>query len=157
MNKLLNKLFKENIPIVFDYDGVLFEARWYEDRINMRNETEEKLIQAMKNGKNLETQPILHLTEMLKNIKGELFVLSYMHNDIEYNFKKKQIDKYFPMIRQENILKADSIEDKIKYLEDIREKYGKFVYIDDNHAALIMYENHFDDECKFFHVSSLYV
>ena len=36
MNKYLEKCLKENMPVIFDYDGVLFEARWYEERINMR-------------------------------------------------------------------------------------------------------------------------
>ena len=44
MNHYLKHLIKDKrIPIVFDYDGVLFEGRWYEERINMPNETEEKL------------------------------------------------------------------------------------------------------------------
>ena len=47
MNNYLKKCINKKIPIIFDYDGVLFEARWYETRINMQNKTEEKLLAAM--------------------------------------------------------------------------------------------------------------
>ena len=55
MNQYLKKCISAGMPIIFDYDGVLFEARWYKERINMRNETEEMLIESMKRGENLRT------------------------------------------------------------------------------------------------------
>ena len=158
MNKyLIEQINKPNMPIVFDYDGVLFEARWYEDRINMRGETPESLLAAMKRGENLKTDPIGFMTEWVPGLRNDIYILSRMHNNIELNYKKQQLAKFYPSIPQENIIMAISIEDKIIHLEKIREKYGAFIYIDDDHRALMNYENHFDDDCKFFHVSSLYV
>ena len=158
MNNYLNKLIEDNSrPVVFDYDGVLFEARWYEERINMRDETEELLLEAMKRGENLRTAPIGFMVDWVKTLKNDLYVLSYMHNEIEYSNKKKEISEFYPIIPEEHVLMATSPENKIVHLEDIREKYGSFIYIDDNHPALMKYENHFGDECKFFHVSSLYI
>ena len=158
MNKYLTGTIEDpKIPVVFDYDGVLFEARWYEERINMRNETEELLYEAMKRGENLRTAPIPFMTEWVKTLENDLYVLSYMHNDIEYSNKKKQIAQYYPRIPEKNVLMATSPENKIVHLQKILDRYGAFVYIDDNHPALMKYENHFGDECKFFHVSSLYV
>ena len=158
MNSYLLKIIEDiNIPIVFDYDGVLFEARWYVDRINMPGETEELLLKAMQRGENLRTEPIGFMLDWVKDLKNDLYVLSYMHNDIEYSFKKQQIKEYYPVIPVENVIMATSPENKIIHLEKVLSKYGSFVYIDDNHPALIKYENHFGDECKFFHVSSLYV
>lgn len=158
MNKYLKNLLEDvNIPVVFDYDGVLFEARWYEERINMRNETDELLLEAMKRGENLKTAPIGFMLDWVKTLKNDLFVLSFMHNDIEYSNKKRQVAEFYPSIPEGNVIMATSPENKIIHLEKIREQYGSFIYIDDNHPALMRYENHFGDECKFFHVSSLYV
>ena len=158
MNSYLKNIIEDTgIPIVFDYDGVLFEARWYLNRINMRNETEELLLSAMQKGENLRTEPIGFMMNWVKTLKNDLYVLSYMHNEIEYSFKKEQIQKFYSAIPVENVIMASSPENKIIHLEKIRDEYGSFIYIDDNHPALIKYENHFDDKCKFFHVSSLYV
>ncbi len=165
MNKYLESLIKKaEYPVIFDYDGVLFEARWYEDRINMSNETEEKLIEAMKRGENLYTEPLDSvMNQIIHNIKTDIYVLSHMHNNLEYAAKCEQIKKWYPKIPQKHVLMAVSPEDKIKYMEEIRNQYGGFIYIDDSHQHLMTYENYFDDNdrlngfCKFFHVSSLYV
>ena len=93
MNAYLQKVIADtNIPVVFDYDGVLFEARWYEERINMRDENEELLLAAMKRGENLRTAPIGFMVDWVKTLENELYVLSSMHNDIEYDNKKKQVE-----------------------------------------------------------------
>ncbi|MBO7424108.1 MAG: hypothetical protein J6U23_00375 [Clostridiales bacterium] len=158
MNRYLMKQIENpDIPIVFDFDGVLFEARWYEDRINMRGETPESLLKAMQRGENLRTEPISFMTDFVPTLKNDKFVLSRMHNDIEYSYKKEQISRYYPCIPLENVIMATSIDNKEVYLEQIRQKYGAFIYIDDTHQALMKFENDFDDNCKFFHVSSLYV
>lgn len=157
MNKYLQECIDDNMPVVFDYDGVLFEARWYPERINMPNETQEKLYEAHKKGENLYTEPIGYMRNIVESIAGEMFVLSHIHDEIEYKVKCEQISKYFPKIPKENILWAKSVNDKIKYLEQIKDQYGRLVYIDDNHSALIQFENYFSNDCKFFHVSSLYV
>ena len=81
-----------------------------------------------------------------------------MHNEIEYNFKKQQIQKYYPLIPSDHVLMATSVEDKINKLKQIqKDNNNTVIYIDDNHPALIKFENYFDDTYKFFHVSSLYV
>ena len=158
MNSYLKEQISNNsTPIVFDYDGVLFEARWYKERINMRDETDELLLEAMKRGENLDTAPMPFMLEFVKTLKNDLYVLSSMHNEIEYDYKKKQIGKYYPNIPVANVIMASSIDNKIVHLEKILKEYGSFIYIDDTHAALMKYESYFTDECKFFHVSSLYV
>ena len=158
MNSYLKRLIEDkDIPVVFDYDGVLFEARWYEERINMRDETEELLLAAMERGENLRTAPIGFMVDWVRTLGNDLYVLSYMHNKIEYENKKKQVAEFYPEIPTEHVIMATSPEDKTVHLEKIRSKYGSFIYIDDTHPALMKYENHFGDECKFFHVSSLYV
>lgn len=157
MNKYFEKLISSEIPVIFDYDGVLFEARWYEERMNIPNETEEKLLEAVKRGECLDTTPILYMQNIVNAVKGDCFILSHIHNDIEHEFKKKQIAKYFPKIAQENILRADSPNHKMSFLREIEEKYGGFIYIDDNHDVLKKFENIFDTNCKFFHSSSMFV
>ena len=105
MNNYLNKLIEDNSrPVVFDYDGVLFEARWYEERINMRDETDELLYEAMKRGENLVTAPIGFMTEWVNTLENDLYVLSFMHNDIEYANKKKEIAQFYPVIPEEHVL-----------------------------------------------------
>lgn len=158
MNLYLQKLLNEKYgPVIFDYDGVLFEARWYEERINMPNATEEKLKAAMLHGENLFTRPIPFMKELVNSIKTDIFVLSYMSNDIEHKNKVKEISMFYPKIPKENILRAKSPEDKIQFLDKIKQQYGKFIYIDDTMTYLQVFEDYFPSECKFFHVSSLYV
>lgn len=170
MNKQLKHYLHEQnkLPVVFDYDGVLFEARWYEDHINMYNETEEKLIAAFMKGENLYTEPIMSMYPILEKIRAPLYVLSHMHHQIEYDFKCKQLKKYFPIVKVENVVYAHSItfsnasqgKSKVEYLEMLYGEYGGFIYIDDSHQSLILLENHFFariDKCHFYHVSSIYV
>ena len=97
------------------------------------------------------------MMNFVKSLDNKLYVLSHMHNEIEYEFKCRQIEKYYPKIPTDRVLWVHSPEDKIRFMEDIKKKDGSFIYIDDTHPALIMFENYFDDSCKFFHVSSLYV
>lgn len=159
MNKYLEKLLiKNELPVVFDYDGVLFEARWYKETINMRDETFESLLMANMVGENLDTKPISFMKKLVKEHKGNTYyVLSHMHNYIEYDFKRNQIGKYYPNIPVSHVLMATSVDNKTEHLEIIKKMYGGFIYIDDNHPNLMRFEDHFDDSCKFFHVSSLYV
>lgn len=157
MNDYLLKCINTGMPVVFDYDGVLFEARWYKKRINMVNETEEKLIEAHKKGKNLYTKPIPSVMEFVAGLRNEVFVLSHMHTCIEYQVKCKQLELYYPKVKQNHIYAALCIDDKIRYLKDIQKRYHSFIYIDDSYSTLIKFENYFEDTCKFFHVSSLYV
>ena len=158
MNRYLQELLDSgSLPVIFDYDGVLFEARWYRTRINMPDETEEKLFSAMERGENLYTSPIPFMIKLVPAIRSDIFVLSHIHNRIEYEYKCRQIAEYYPVIPQEHILWAHSPESKTGYMQKILETYGGFIYIDDTHPNLVMFENTFDDRCRFFHVSSLYV
>ena len=157
MNQYLKECIENDMPVIFDYDVVLFEARWYKTRINMPNETDDKLLNAMKRGENLYTEPIPFMIRFIAGLKNPLYVLSHMHNEIEFAVKCKQIAKYYPIIPKEHVLWAKSPENKIEYMEQIQKQLGAFIYIDDTHPNLIKFENHFDNSCKFFHVSSLYV
>ena len=160
MNLYLKQLLQDKtIPVIFDYDGTLFEARWFERRINMPNETEEKLRAAHKRGECLITKPITMVIDMVQRINSPIFVLSHIHSSEEYDFKCSQLKKYYTNINLSNLFYATSIEDKINYLERILNSYQSFIYIDDNHQALIKFENHFNDDehCHFFHASSLFV
>jgi len=159
MNKYLEKLLDENkLPVVLDYDGVLFEARWYKERINMPNETHKKLLEAYERGENLKSDPIPSVQEIVRKYKDNTYyVLSHMHGYVEYDFKKKQIEKYYPEIPVNRVIMATSVDNKIEHLDIIQKTHGAFIYIDDTHSSLIKFENTFDETCKFFHVSSLYV
>lgn len=158
MNSYLKQLVSNKaLPVIFDYDGVLFEARWYHSRINMPNETEAMLEMAHKRGENLKTTPLPPVMDWVKTLDNDLYVLSHMHTDIEYDFKKQQIARYYPNISSENVIRAKSPEDKLWHLEQLKDRYSGFIYIDDNHSLLIRMENHFDNCCKFFHASSLFV
>ena len=158
MNQYLIECVDKGLPVIFDYDGVLFEARWYRTRINMPNEDDDKLLEAMKRGENLYTEPIPIMVDFVKKTKNnQLYILSHIHNEIEFQVKCKQTAKHYSKIPTEHILWATSPEDKIRYMEEIKKQHGGFIYIDDTHPNLIKFENHFDNSCKFFHVSSIYV
>jgi len=159
MNKYLEERLVSGYPVVFDYDGVLFEVRWYEKTINMYNETYEKLVAAYARGENLLSKPIMSMKTVVDMVTGDKYVLSHMHHQIEHDNKKKQIAKFFPQIPVENVLRSNTAEGKIDYLEEIYKKYNGFVYIDDNHNNLMLYENYFwgRENVNFFHISSVYV
>ena len=80
MNQYLTECIGKDMPIIFDYDGVLFEARWYRTRINMPNETDVKLLKAMEKGENLYTEPIPFMIRFVESLKNQLYVLSHIHN-----------------------------------------------------------------------------
>lgn len=158
MNKYLQLLLKDpDMPVIFDYDGVLFEARWYVKRINMPDATDEKLLDAMRKGDNLYTEPIPYMRNFVsyKIHTNHIFVLSSTHNEIECDFRLSQIHTYFHKISK--VMWAISIDDRIKHLQEVYDTFGKFIYIDDNYEDLIKMENHFDENCKFFHSSSIIV
>lgn len=156
-NQYLEKLIDSGLPVVFDYDGVLFEVRWHKDRINMPNETDEKLLEEHKAGKNLYTTPIRSIQDFINSLNNRLFVLSHMHNEIEFNFKKSQIGIHYPKIPVENVICAFSTEDKKKHLKKIIDEFGEIVFINDALETLIFIENELYERCHCFHVSSLYV
>lgn len=160
MNRYLQELLKkDDIPVVFDYDGVLFEARWYVKRIGLQDGSDEALKEAMENDCSLYSEPIPYMQMFVKRkVRTKLiFVLGDAHNDIEYNYKSEQLAEKYARIK--NVMWARNIDDKIKHLEAVRKRYERFIYIDDDLNALLQMERYFDDiaHCYFFHYSSLFV
>lgn len=158
MNKYLYQLIEDaRLPIVSDYDGCMFEARWAGERINIPGLTDAKLVEMIQQGEGAISEPVWPMVRLFSLACTEKYVVSHMCCNAELITKVRQIEKYYPMIRPKNVLKADSPEDKIRFLEAIEKKHGGFIYIDDLLPALKMFENHFGDNCKFFHISSLFV
>jgi len=154
MNYFLKKCIAEGWPVVCDYDGVLFEARFEYIRVGACNNDEEIRIKHAQ-GLWLITTPIGFMINLLKDLSNPKFVLSHIHTDIEEQTKIKQLNKYYNGIP---LLRANSVEEKIKYLQDIYDKYGGFIYIDDTLPYIQIFENALtEDTMHFFHVSSLYV
>ena len=105
MNRYLQELLDSgSLPVIFDYDGVLFEARWYRTRINMPDETEEKLFSAMERGENLYTSPIPFMMELVPAIRSDIFVLSQSPNIIPL-FRRNTFFGRIPQSRKRSICK----------------------------------------------------
>ena len=160
MNKYLQELMKSSeTPIVFDYDGTLFEARWFVKQISIMENTDEALLKAMEDEECLYSEPIAYMRNFVshRTNTNNLFALSHIHNVIEFEFKCEQLHTYYPKLSK--LYWAKSAEDKIKHLEEIYEKYGEFIYIDDNLENLLDFERHFNnpEKCHFFHTSSIFV
>lgn len=158
MNKYLQELMKDpNTPIVFDYDGTLFEARWFVKQISIMDGSDEALLEAMKEEECLYSEPIPYMRNFVshKTNTKNLFVMSKIHNDIEFENKTDEIHQYYPKISK--LYWAKSLEDKIRQLESILDTYGEFIYIDDNLEDLLVMERHFKnpEKCHFFHMSSI--
>lgn len=154
MNKYLQECINKHLPIVCDYDGVLFEARFGYDKI-LSTDDDEEIEEMHKEGIGLNTTPINFMINLLNKVDNPKYVLSHIHTDIEEQNKINQLAKYYNGIK---LLRANSVDEKIEYLLKIYEKYGGFIYIDDTLPYLGKFEKTITlDNANFFHVSSLYV
>ena len=160
MNKYLKELVKDpNIPVVLDYDGTLFEARWFVRHISIFDNSPEALKKAQEEDDCLYTEPIPYMRNFVSKIirTKNVFCCSRIHTDIEFEYKTNAIHQYYPKISK--LYWAKSLEDKIKQLQSILDTYGVFIYIDDNLEDLLVMERHFKhpEKCHFFHMSSIMV
>lgn len=155
-NYLKELLIDEKIPVVFDYDGVLFEMHWCEYCISTPEKDDRKMLDAMLQGKSLYTLPLAFMQKFVEKLKHPMYVLAHTFNSIEYSFKKDQIKRYYTNIGTGNVINIRNVDDKRAFLNEIVEKYGTFIYIDSDCATLIEFEKEFKD-CHFFHLSSLLV
>ena len=155
MNSFLKQCIERGLPVILDYDGVLFEARFAEFKINAIMD-EPKLIQAHREGQSLDTTPIRFMQDFVSSLTNPVFVLSHIHDDIEEENKRNLLDKYYSGLV---LIRAYSTDDKIQHLLEIATEYGGFIYIDDTLPYIAHFEEVLGDHpnCYFFHVSSLYV
>lgn len=154
MNKYLRECIDKGLPIICDYDGVLFEARFGYDKV-MALDDENEIIKAHKQGIGLNTTPISFMVNLISTLNNPKLCLSHIHTDIEEQNKIDRLNKYYSGMK---LLRANSVDEKIDYLLDIYQKYGGFIYIDDTLPYIQKFEKALRFEnANFFHVSSLYV
>jgi hypothetical protein len=157
MNLYLKELLKNpNIPLVCDYDGTLFEGRWFTRQISLFDMTESKLIEAMENEECLYSEPVNYMQNFLQQYGWgrPTYSLGYIHCDIDFGYKTGQIREYYPTIGR--IIWAKTIDDKIMQLQAMLKQYGEFIYIDDSLDDLMYMEGIFkNSNCHFFHISSV--
>lgn len=153
MNKYLQECIHKGYPVICDYDGVLFEARFGTNKV-LACDDDDEIRKMHAQGIGLNTSPIPFMINFLKKIDNPKMCLSHIHTDIEEENKKQQLAKYYDGI---TLLRANSVDEKIEYLLTIYNKYGGFIYIDDTlpyiqkFEKVLTYEN-----ANFFHVSSLF-
>lgn len=154
MNKELKNAIKAEIPVVLDYDGVMFEARWGKQTIDT---PDGKATYQHCKGEYLTTAPIPIVQQFVKSLDCPVYVLSCVQDSIEHKEKVYQTSMNYPSIPERNVITVCSSDAKPQVLEYLYETYGGFVYIDDSLDDLLKYESMYkSDECKFFHVSSLF-
>lgn len=154
MNSFLLKCIEQGLPVVLDYDGVMFEARWDYDTINVVLD-DDKLLELNKNGLGVITAPIPFVIDWINTLKNPVFCLSHIKNDYEEATKDKQIKQYCPKVK---LIRAHHVDEKLGVLANICSQYGGFVYVDDTLPYVAHFESVFDNpNGHFFHVSSLYV
>ena len=154
MNKYLQECIDKGLPIICDYDGVLFEARFGYDKV-LASDDDNKIIEAHKQGIGLNTTPISFMVNLISVLNNPKMCLSHIHTDIEEQNKIDRLNKYYGGMK---LLRANSVDEKIDYLLDIYQKYGGFIYIDDTLPYIQKFEKALNfDNANFFHVSSLYV
>ena len=158
MNLYLKELLKNpNIPLVCDYDGTLFEGRWFTRQISLFDMTESKLKEAIENEECLYYEPVNFMQNFLQQYGWgrQTYVLGYIHCDIDLKYKTGQVREYYPTIGR--IIWAKTIDDKIMQLQAMLKQYGEFIYIDDSLDDLMYMEGIFKNpnSCHFFHISSV--
>lgn len=152
-----------NIPVIFDFDGVLFEAKWEKDCIRTPFLSNEEINQLAKtHPERFYTTVIPRMQILVQEISNHpLYALSHMNSEEEKAIKQKMIKSYYgDTIPKDNVIRALSAMDKIKYLEELYNKYGEFIYVDDTLPYLEEFEDHFAErleKCHFFHISSMFV
>ena len=158
MNKELKDIIKMGIPVVLDYDGVMFEARWGEQTIDTTDGNALNLVYQHCKGKSLATEPIPPVQQFVESLDCPVYVLSWAQDSIEYQAKVRQIKEFYPSIPKRNVITVCNPDAKLPVLDYIYETHDGFIYIDDSLQALLRYENAYrTDKCKFFHISSLFV
>ena len=160
MNNYLKTLINSNpnIPIGFNCDGTLFEARWMVKRITIEDDSEEALLDVMSKTDFLYTEPIPFMKKFVSYQihSNNVFVISEIHNNVEFEHKTRELHQHYRRISR--LFWAKSMEDKIKHLDAILKDDGEFIYIDGDLKEIIALERHFNNpNCYFFHSSSLIV
>lgn len=154
MNKELKNAIKAEIPVVLDYDGVMFEARWGKQTIDT---PDGKATYQHCKGEYLTTAPLPPVQQFVESLDCPVYVLSCVQDSIEHREKIWQIRENYPSITEDNVITVCNSDAKLQVLDYLYETYGGFVYIDDSLDNLLKYEAAYkNDKCKFFHVSSLF-
>ncbi len=154
MNKELKNSIQTDIPVVLDYDGVMFEARWGKQTIDT---PDGKATYQHCRGAYLATAPLPPVQQFVESLDCPVYVLSCAQDSIEHKEKVWQTRVQYPSILEKNVITVCNSDAKLQVLDHIYETYGGFVYIDDSLDSLLKYEATYkNDKCKFFHVSSLF-
>lgn len=154
MNKELRNAIKPEIPVVLDYDGVMFEARWGKQTIDT---PDGKATYQHCKGKYLTTAPLPLVQQFVESLDCPVYALTCVQDSIEHQEKIWQTRANYPSILEKNVIAVCNPDVKLQVLDYLYETYGGFVYIDDSLDSLLKYEAAYkNDKCKFFHVSSLF-
>lgn len=165
MDKVFEELLEaDNTLFIFDFDGTLIECRYGSGHLcilGVINEDANLLIRDLTKNVYKEKSPIAPIYKIVEKINNSgrgIKVLTQIHNGMELMHKMEWVE-YHDICEGKDVIGVINSNDKLAVLEFYCKKYDNVVYIDDNVAALILFEEHMKsygiNNCNFYHVSSL--
>jgi len=136
MSKIRELLKEKESVLVFDVDGVLALMEW--GKYNHYALNDEEWTKACEDGMNFYTEDKVS-NKMKQFFKGKdmsrIYVITTVGNNNEGEFKKKFVNKYYNILK-ENVYYVQKNSDKTNKLVEIKQKYPeledyKIVMIDD--------------------------
>lgn len=142
----------------FDFDGTLCECRFIKNGKEMCsyvNKDFNFLEICILEDPYKDALPVQIMLQVLKELNPDnIFVLGRTNGTPENVHKINFLHKYFPMIKDENMIFVNSAEAKCVYLNQLRIKNSTndVVLIEDDYNTILLAENNYNLDC--YHISS---
>lgn len=142
----------------FDFDGTLCECRFMKamgEGCSFVNKDCNFLELCIIEDPYKDARPVGIMKEVLENLNPEnIYVLGRTNGTPENIHKINFLHKYFPMIKDENMIFVNSAEAKCVYINQLRWLCGTndLILIEDDYNTILMAENNYSINC--YHVSS---
>ncbi len=140
--------------IVFDFDGTLTHFDYANDRLlpckdNDINEYS-KLHNIYENVKIPKTMQYI-LNELYEE---DVYILTVTQENVEKG-KNEAIKKFFPTIKEENVIHVRNSKEKLEKLKEIHDKHNReIIFVEDTAKTLLNVEETYDF-VRGYHISSL--
>lgn len=148
----------KNKKCFFDFDGTLCECRFLREMgygCSFVNKDCNFLELCISGDPYKNARPVKIMQEVLENLDPEnIYILGRSNGTPENVHKINFLHRYFPMIKDENMIFVNSAEAKCIYINQLRNVYysNDFVLIEDDYNTILTAENNYSISC--YHVSS---
>jgi len=129
----------------FDMDGTLCEMFYGENCMNLYKDEDDKAIRrTFINDSYENTRPIPQAQKLVSEIMDKVssdsvYVITSIHNGMEFMHKTKWLENHFPGLNPSNVIGVIEEDDKARILHHIMSSHmgSNLLYVDDNLSYLI--------------------